>query len=279
LPLPLFLPELNEGGDQPEPHKPPELPPSTKRTRIKRWTPEEDANLLALITRQGGVPSKWSSIAKEMPFRSTQQCRARYTLSLDPTLKKGDWNPLEDATIFQLYNVGLMKWSDMSPFLPGRTNVSIRCRFDSLVKRGIKEDDNIQKMIRTATSHDTVHIDRLRTFPKCLQGQCFSLWDMTKTIAFWASKSIPDASSHKFGPFRKTDTNGEQCARCGLFAPSVQCGDKMCSKTSWCITCTKLPPHFCGNWLRECMNPCRCQDIATEVIIDPKQVKGSQYEG
>ena len=279
LPTQLFLPGLNEGECHTEPHQSPQVPPDPSTTKRKcnhqnRWTPKEDETLLDLIDiekqRQGAI-FQWSSIAKNMPSRSSKQCRETYTKRLNPKIKRGDWNPLEDATIFQLHKSN-MGWAAMSLLLPGRTGDSLSDRFDSLVKRGKREDELIQKIIRPEIFYETIHVKRLRPFPKHLQSKFFSLWeDMTKTIAYWASISVIDEGSPNFGPFREANTIGEQCARCGLFAPSIQCGDKMCTKTSWCITCTKIPPQFCGNWLRECLNLRRCSNMPVKESIGPEQ--------
>ena len=119
---------------------------------------------------------------------------------------------------------------------------------------------------------ESIHVKPLRPFLEKLKGENFSLWeDMTKTIAHWASIPVIDEGSPKLDPFREANTSGEQCARCGLFVPSIQCGDKMCSKTSWCITCTKIPPQFCGNWLRECLNLRRCTNMPLKESIEPEQ--------
>lgn len=57
----------------------------------------------------------------------------------------------------------------------------------------------------------------------------------------------------KFGPFEPV-AEPSQCGRCGLFLPSVQCGNEICTKTGWCKVCTKVSMHLGGSVLRECLN-------------------------
>jgi hypothetical protein len=57
----------------------------------------------------------------------------------------------------------------------------------------------------------------------------------------------------KFGPYEAV-MEPTQCGRCGLFLPSVQCGNEICTKTKWCKVCTKVSFHLTGHVLRECVN-------------------------
>lgn len=119
---------------------------------------------------------------------------------------------------------------------------------------------------------DEVRLDRLRAFPSHLRGKNNDLWEMDNAIGVLAAQSVLGSSfsrnATRFGPFHEADPNGEQCTRCGLFAPSVQTGTEICTKTKWCQTCTRIPPHMCSNLLRECMNLRRCKNIDKLKIIE-----------
>ena len=58
-------------------------------------------------------------------------------------------------------------------------------------------------------------------------------------------------NEYKFGQFRKVKPVGEQCHRCQMLLPSIQCGNKICEKTSWCKTCTIIQSYVTGNAIRE----------------------------
>ena len=58
--------------------------------RRARWTPEEDANLIAAVDACGKV---WSRVAQRVKDRSDAQCRERFTNKLDPDICVDDWTP------------------------------------------------------------------------------------------------------------------------------------------------------------------------------------------
>lgn len=64
----------------------------------------------------------------------------------------------------------------------------------------------------------------------------------------------------KFGPYEAV-VEPTQCGRCGLFLPSVQCGNEICTKTKWCKVCTKVSLHLTGHVLRECVNLRKNPDV------------------
>jgi hypothetical protein len=53
--------------------------------------------------------------------RHTQQCRDRWLLHLDPSIKKGPWSELEDQTLVDAHDKLGTKWTEMAAKIPGRT--------------------------------------------------------------------------------------------------------------------------------------------------------------
>jgi len=229
---------------------------SKKKSGPKTWSKEEDAKLLKMVEMMR-MPIKWSLVAQNMPDRTGKQCRERYVNHLNPRLKSSDWSPAEDATIFHLYNSCGSQWAKMSKMIPGRTDNGIKNRFHNLRRQLEREDEHRVRLSKPEDFPDEVQLDRIREFPEHLKGKCNDLWDMTEGVGVLAAQSVLGGSfarnAGKFGPFKKADESGEQCARCGLFAPSTHCGTQICTKSKWCIACTRLPPHMCGNILRECL--------------------------
>ncbi len=228
-----------------------------KKSGPKTWSKEEDTALLTMVQKMR-MPIKWSLVAQSMPDRTGKQCRERYVNHLNPRLKSCDWSPAEDATIFHLYNTCGSQWAKMSKMIPGRTDNGIKNRFHNLRRQLEREDEHRIRLSKPEDFPEEVKLDKIREFPKHLSGKCSALWDMDDGVGVLAAQSVLGGSfarnAGRFGPFRKADPTGEQCARCGLFAPSSHCGMKICTKSGWCIACTRLPPHMCGNILRECLN-------------------------
>jgi hypothetical protein len=54
-----------------------------------KWTPDEDAALLALVTKHG---YHWAEIARQIPGRTDQQCLGRWRRHVDPSVRRvGGW--------------------------------------------------------------------------------------------------------------------------------------------------------------------------------------------
>ncbi len=227
-----------------------------KKNPPKTWSKEEDAQLLNLVQRMQ-IPVKWSYVAQNMEGRSGKQCRERYVNHLNPRLKSCDWSPIEDATIFALYNTTGSQWAKMSKMIPGRTDNGIKNRFHNLRRQLEREDEQRMRLSKSSDFPDEVYIERIRKFPEHLRGKADQCWDVFESLGVLAAQSVLGGSlsrnASRFGPFRKADKTGEQCARCGLYAPSTHCGTEICTKSGWCIACTRVPPHLCSNLLRECL--------------------------
>lgn len=242
-----------------------------RKSGPKTWTKEEDAMLLNMVQNMR-MPMKWSIVAQSMTDRTGKQCRERYVNHLNPRLKSSDWSPSEDATIFHLYNTSGSQWAKMSKMIPGRTDNGIKNRFHNLRRQLEREDEHRVRLSKPQDFPDEIRLERLRTFPRQLRGKSDELWEMSDGIGVLAAQSVLGGSfsrnAGRFGPFKTADQDGEQCARCGLFAPSVQCGYEVCTRSKWCQTCTRIPPHISSNLLRECINLRRCQDIDKLSIVE-----------
>lgn len=244
----------------------------------KAWTKEEDALLLSMV--QGmRMPMKWSIVAQSLPERTGKQCRERYVNHLNPRLKITDWSPLEDATIFHLYNTIGSHWAKMSKMIPGRTDNGIKNRFHNLRRQLEREDEHRLRLSTARDFPDEIRLDRLREFPEELRGKTAELWDMKSGLSVLAAQSVLGGSmsrnAGRFGPFRE-GKDDDVCVRCGFFVPSMQTAAEICTKTGWCQSCARIPPHVSGNMLRECLNLRRCQDAdkrkAVESWEDPFKV-------
>jgi hypothetical protein len=61
---------------------------------------------------------------------------------LDPDVKKGNWREDEDKIIFRLYREFGPKWTEMTKYLPERTENSIKNRFYSTIRKAkVKSSD------------------------------------------------------------------------------------------------------------------------------------------
>jgi Myb-like DNA-binding domain len=242
-----------------------------RKTGPKPWTKEED-NLLLNLVHTMQWPMKWTVVAHSLPDRTGKQCRERYVNHLNPRLKSSDWTPLEDATIFHLYNTISSHWAKMSKIIPGRTDNGIKNRFHNIRRQYEREDTHRMRLSSVEDFPDEIRHDRLRKFPEHLTGKAADLWDMKSAIGVLAAQSVivvgnPMNRNPRFGPFREAQ-DGDICVRCGLFLPSIHTGTEICSKTGWCQSCSRVPPNISGNLLRECLNLKRSLDVELREVIE-----------
>lgn len=90
-----------------------------------RWKPQEDDIIVEL--RSHGM--KWGEIAESLPGRIGEHIRERYVNTLDPTLTKMPWTREEDAMLLQKQRELGNKWTDISKFLPGRSENAVKNRW------------------------------------------------------------------------------------------------------------------------------------------------------
>ncbi|TRY98554.1 hypothetical protein DNTS_005266, partial [Danionella cerebrum] len=104
-----------------------EMDGDIEQSRTK-WSSDEDESLVALVEKHGR--NKWEQVASSLPGRSAQDCRYRFTVTLDPELVKGAWTKEEDERLLQLVSLcGERKWSTIAKHLKGRRGKQCRERW------------------------------------------------------------------------------------------------------------------------------------------------------
>ena len=76
----------------------------------------------------------WNFIAAILPGRIGKQCRERWHNHLDPKITKNKWTIEEDKKLMNLYLQYGKKWSLIARYMHGRTDNTIKNRFNSALK-------------------------------------------------------------------------------------------------------------------------------------------------
>ena len=121
---------------------------SNTSSQKNHFTLEEDEFLLHLVKSIG--IRNWQKISLEMKKnnieRNGRQCRDRYIHYLDPNINKNSkWTPEEDSLLIKSTQKHGKKWKVMEKIFPGRTEVSLRNRYNLLMRKERKEHMKIEK--------------------------------------------------------------------------------------------------------------------------------------
>jgi hypothetical protein len=100
---------------------------------------DEDKRIIRFVEQHG--EANWRSIKGLLPNRTPKQCRERWINHLSPAVRKEPWTDAEDALIFGLYLDLGRQWSRIAPSLPGRTDNSVKNRFNSSISKRMEFDE------------------------------------------------------------------------------------------------------------------------------------------
>jgi hypothetical protein len=89
-----------------------------------KFTQAEDFALMELVKKYGEMD--WCQIAAQMQGRNVRQCRDRWSNYLSPQVANGPWTQEENSLLIEKVRVLGPRWTKISPFFQGRTEINIR---------------------------------------------------------------------------------------------------------------------------------------------------------
>lgn len=211
---------------------------------------------------------KWPKIAKALPGRTGKQCRERYLNHLRPTLKLDEWTKEEDALIFRLHYMEGSKWASMSKVFKGRSDNNIKNRYHNVKRRferrvqAIKSVADIEetasnllqnKAVKRMYDGGGVDVD---VDPSVLRYVAYHVISAHNLLVDYDHDDYPKTSMDNnslLALISSDDTSSSAsscCRRCGLFIPSKQTGQMICTNTGWCENCCTIAPNVHGDLLR-----------------------------
>lgn len=111
----------------------------------RMFSPEEDERLKMLVGKFG--ENNWKNIARQMPNRTTRQCRERYKNYLSPHLSNAVWTQEEDELLAQKFAEIGPKWAKIAGFFQGRSDVNVKNHWTTLCSR--KNHQHIEPLTST----------------------------------------------------------------------------------------------------------------------------------
>jgi hypothetical protein len=104
-------------------------------TRKNKWTPIEDQMLDAAVVQFG--QDNWRRVALLVPGRSSKQCRERWMGHMAPDNTKEEWSAQEDMLLVEKQGQMGNQWAKIKEFLPGRSLIAVKNRWNWLCRRDI----------------------------------------------------------------------------------------------------------------------------------------------
>ncbi len=103
----------------------------------KKWTKEEDLDLINLVQKYKG--KKWKEVASFFHNKTPLQCFSRYK-RIKPGINKGTWKKDEDNLIISLIEKYGKSWSKISKIIQTRNGKQIRDRYTNVLAPNINKN-------------------------------------------------------------------------------------------------------------------------------------------
>jgi pre-mRNA-splicing factor CDC5/CEF1 len=127
------------------------------------WSNAEDQVLLAACAKYG-IGTSWARISSLIPKKTAKQCKARYEMYLNPTIKKTEWTREEDERLLHMTKVfpgG--QWATIAVMMDGRTQYQCQERYNKLLdEEAAREHQELAAGLGPAEAAPSEEVRRLQ---------------------------------------------------------------------------------------------------------------------
>mmetsp|Transcript_5423 Transcript_5423/g.14564 ORF Transcript_5423/g.14564 Transcript_5423/m.14564 type:complete len:204 (+) Transcript_5423:184-795(+) len=106
---------------------------SKQRRSRKFWSPSEDAVLVGLIEAHG--PCNWKALAENLPGRTADQLRTRWTCYLSKNVPQRSFDDSEDEFLLRAHAEFGNRWAHIARLMKDRSDNTVKNRFRVLMRR------------------------------------------------------------------------------------------------------------------------------------------------
>jgi hypothetical protein len=105
-----------------------------------KWGRNDDIMLLGLVETYG---ENWQIIVEKMPGKTVEDIRQRFTMKLDPKLKRSRFDKDEDDLILKLHEKYANNWNEIARYFPNRNAAMVKNRYYSHLKNKNKDSTTV----------------------------------------------------------------------------------------------------------------------------------------
>ena len=103
-----------------------------------KFTPEDDERLKDIVNLYG---NNWELVSKKMGNKNVRQCKERWENYLSPSINRGPWTEEEDKKLIEKQKEIGSKWVKIAMSFPGRTDASVKNRWQMLDRKQRKQNN------------------------------------------------------------------------------------------------------------------------------------------